>query len=181
MKIVNKTQCFSIAKLIFTLNESEQINSEEIKKIQERFISLLKQFRGSESIEYSAGVIKGNGTKLPYSSMAPLGDINSRLVLHFAISFNKPMLFVIDTVDKTVRNYIDIQTAKIVLNEKAFSLLKDELSYSKRMNLLLPKINNFLEFESKYEILLTSNVNENTIVGENCFEALIDEVNEIQL
>lgn len=140
-----------------------------------RFLEIVDSFKGSESTHYSTNFIKQTGSKLPYNSMTILGEINNRLILHFTFSYKEPVLFVIDISESKVRNYIDIDSAKGILNDETFQDIKDALHYPKNLDRLFKGISDINNFVEKFESLLQEYNNPKTITGRECFEVSLDD------
>lgn len=173
-----QTQYFSIANLIFTTpyDKTITLNSKEIDAIQNRFIEIVNSFVNPETTQYATNFIKNGGSNLPYSSMSLIGEINNHLILHFAFSYHDPILFIIDTKDNKVKNYIDIENAKNILDDEIFQDIKESLQYPKNLNNLFKGIVDINKFVESYKIILTTHNNPQSITGRDCFEINLAEI-----
>lgn len=166
-----QVQYFSIANLIFTspANQEIMLNSKEIEEIQNRFITILKSFEESSETHYSSGFVMGKNS-LPYNSMVTMGRIGNYLILHFTYSYKNPILFVIDTKEKLIKNYIDISLAKNILNDDVYEDITESLHYPKNMKNLFKGIENMDNFINSYQAKLSEHENKYTVTGYDCFE-----------
>lgn len=170
-----QVQCFQIANLIFTLSENlpTSLSGKEIGIIQQRFFDIVRSFEFPETTQYATNYIKHGRTNLPYNSMTFLGEINNHLILHFTDSYKKPILFIIDTKQNKVKNYINIEEAKGILDDEIFKDIKDSLSFPKNLNRLfkgVPDIQHFIEY---FETLLEEHKNTLSVTGYDCFEVTL--------
>ena len=165
-------QLFQIANLIFTksCNQEISLNDYEVKLIHDRFLEITQSFEGSKSTHYATNFIKQGCSNLPYNSMTVLGKINNRLILHFTTSYKKPLMFVIDIEERKIKNNIDIESAKIILNDESFQDIKETLHFPKNLDRLFKGIGDMNKFINIYEQLLEENINGDTLTGRNCFE-----------
>ena len=100
------------------------------------------------------------------------------MILHFTFSYKEPVLFAIDTKDNKVRNFINIENAKGILDDETFQDIKESLSFPKKLDRIfkgVPDINNFV---NEYENLLKKYDNPKTITGRECFEIDLDDFGE---
>lgn len=172
-----QAQHFQIANLIFTIpyDSTTLLTGKEIQTIQDRFLEIVNSFEGPEYTQYSTNYIKQGDSKLPYNAMTILGEINNRLILHFTFSYKEPVLFVIDISENKVKNYIDIESAKGILNDDTFQDIKDALHYPKNLNRIFKGVADINKFVSQFESLLQKHNNAETITGRDCFEVNLDD------
>ena len=177
----NQVQFFQIANLIFTIpeNETSSVNGAEIAEIQKRFQNIVNSFTQIETTQYATNYVKQGGSNLPYSSMTIIGQIHEHLILHFSLSYDKPMMFIIDTQQNKVRNYIDIESAKGILQDDIYMDIKEALSYPKRLDRLFKGINDINNFVDDFQTVLDKHDNPNTITGYECFEIDLDDPSDL--
>lgn len=167
-------QYFSIANLIFTSPADQEIilNSKEVEEIQNRFITILKSFEESSETHYASGFVMGKNS-LPYNSMVTMGRIGNYLILHFTYSYKNTILFVIDTKERLIKNYIDISLAKNILNDDIYEDIMESLHYPRNMKNLFKNIENMNDFIDLYQTKLSEHENKYTSTGYNCFEIIM--------
>lgn len=170
-------QYFQIANLIFSkpYNQVTDLKYDEILKIKSRFQNIIDSFLNMENTQYATNNIKKGGTNLPYNSKTIIGEINNHIILHFTFTYKEPILFVVDTKDNKVKNYINIENAKNILDDEIFQDIKDELFYPKNLDRLFKGIDDINNFVKDFEILLHKYNNIDTLTGRDCFEVSLEE------
>ena len=133
------------------------------------------KFKETRNTDYNTDYIKGGKNPLPYTSMSYIGRLNNRLMLHFVSDFGKPLMLIYDIHTKQVRNFIDIEAAKSILNDKIYDNLQFELSYSRTengMSRILYGVENINQFMQEYSE--ENHRNADTITGYDCVEYDLD-------
>ena len=144
-KVAVPIKYYAIAQLIFVNSNNTAISEDDLREIHNRFLNLVSEFNG----EANTYIDKTKPT-LPYSTMTALGTFNNRLILHFTDSFGKPLFFVYDISKKTVKNYIDIEEAKEILNDDSYEDIRTNLKYKKNLSLIMPNIKDINAFVTEY-------------------------------
>ncbi len=142
---------FTVADLIFAkdIQKPISISEKDLKTIKEEFLKIVNSLEGIE---------KTKGTKehkfaemtLPYNAMSIMTRLNDHLVLHCSTSYAQPMLFIIDMQKEEIRNYIDIEVAKIILNDKAREKIDRQLSSPFHFGAFYPNIKDVNMLAEKY-------------------------------
>lgn len=176
--MVEQVQYFKIASLLFTsnINILLSINSSEIKEIQARFSNIMNSFieKGTnKSINY----IKEKDI-LPYESKVRVGKMGNHLILNFKNDFNNPCLFILDIKEQKVKNYIDIQLAKEILNNEIYDTMQEELHKKKNLTNIIKNVKSIEKFIKEFEKQMELHKNSNTITGYDCFEIDLNNYNE---
>lgn len=175
-------QLFQIANLIFTtpLENITSLSSKDIETIQARFTDIINSFGESGISHYTTNFIKNGGTKLPYNSMSFVGDNDNHLILHFSTSYNEPLFFIIDVNKNTVKNYIDIDDVKNIIDEETFTDINESLHYPRNLNRLFKNINDINEFINTYMNELKGHINISENSKNDCFEIELDTLDDIE-
>ena len=166
-----KIQLFELAELIFYCDKDQlsTLTHEEIFLTQEKFKELLKVFT-TDATHYTTNFIKKGGSPLPYGSFASMGRIGEYAVLYFVDSFSTPLLFILDTKLGVVKNHIDINTAKMLLNDVVYENVKINLLRPKTMDRLFKGIPNMASFIKQYQEALEEHNNKNDTTEREFFE-----------
>lgn len=172
-------QLFQIANLIFTtpLENITSLNDKDIKIIQTRFTDIINSFGESGISHYTTNFIKNGGTKLPYNSMSFVGDNDNHLLLHFSTSYNEPLFFIIDVNKNTVKNYIDIEDVKNIINDETYIDINESLHYPRNLNRLFKNITDMNEFVDIYMNELKNHIDASK---NDCFEIELDALDDIE-
>lgn len=172
-------QLFEIANLIFCLSNKSYLNlkSEQIQEIQNRFKNIIDTFQTSEK-DYFSGFIKNN-SKLPFNSITAIGMIGEQLILHFTYSYNEPIMMIFDTKNETIRNFIDLNQAKDILDDEIFMDIKENLMEPRFLNNHFKGISDINKFIDVYQDLLNNYTNSEAITGRDCFEININNLSEL--
>ena len=163
-------QHFAIANMVFVTTKGQNtiVTQEDRKKIIERFKELVDSFIGKETY-YDSGGVPGV-SRLPYSSFVRLGSIRECLVVYCGLSYRNPTLFIVNTTEHTVQNYMDFETAKNILDDDIYEAYKSELHSYKGMDLSISPKKSMEEFMREYERVLDEHKNSNTLSGMDCFK-----------
>lgn len=168
--IDNKIQYFPVAGLIFTsdIENNNLPTSKDLFEMQMRFKSLTESFN-QENKNYHSSFVKNNSA-LPYNSKSILAQLDEHLIINFRYSYNNPLFIIYDVEKDLVQNYIDIENAKIILNDKVFEYIQEMLHMPRNLDRIYKGITNFNEFVDEYKEILEKYKNENTISGYECIE-----------
>ena len=175
--MAKQVQYFKIADLIFSSPEDKIItlNGKEIAEIQRRFQEIVKSFETKES-HYATNFIKCKDSKLPYNSFTVIGELEENLILHFTLSYKEPVLFIYNTNDKCIKNFIDIENSRFILNDETYEDVKEQLQYPRYLDRLFKNIGNINEFVERYQVALLEHNNSDCITGRECFEISMDDI-----
>ena len=173
-----QVQYFQIANLIFSssYNETVTMSGKDMAEIQTRFQQLVKSFEASNNTQYTTNFIKQGGNNLPYNSMVAFGMIKDHLLLHFTYSYREPVMLIINTKDNMLRNFINIEKAKDILDDDIYNDVKEALSFPKKLDRIFKGISDINSFIEKYEEILQSYNNLETVTGRECFEINLDDI-----
>ena len=162
-------QYFEVAELIFcSLSSDCQLSKEELQEINDRFLSIVNDFHGQTHNNTEA--VQVGKTFLPFTSISMIGTLNDRLMLHFTSSFHQPLFLIIDTKEKTARNYIEIEDAKMILDNDNYSDVKNSLHLKKHLNHYFKAGMVLDDFIENYEKELEKHKNAELPTGRECFE-----------
>lgn len=164
------TKYYSVAQLIFVNSNNIDITTDNLEEIHNRFSNLVDEFNG----EANTYIGKTKPT-LPYNTMTALGIFNNRLILHFTDSFGEPLFFVYDIPTKTVKNYIDIEEAQVILDDDNYEDIRTNLKYRKNLSLIIPNVKDINAFVTEYLTDLRSLHATEEFEELECVEASSDE------
>lgn len=168
--VSGKIQYFPVAKLIFTKDIGKGISptSQEINEVRRRFNQLVANF-DQNNRNYQSGFIKNNSS-LPYNSAVSFIQTKEHLIVNFLKSFNSPILVMYNLKTKCIQNYIDFESAKVILNNDYFNDMQENFQISHNLNYLYKNIPDFNQFIADYKNILEEHRNEDEVGGYDCIE-----------
>lgn len=163
------SQLFEVANLIFISYEGAEIKTDDSLEIQSRFQEILNSFTSYETI-YNTNYIRKGKSSLPYNSGILVGEVKDNLILHFTDSYNEPLMIIINKKEGYIRNFINIEDVRYILNDKVFESMKEDLHYPVNLNERFPIIHDINKFIGLYKRILERHSDENGITSHECFE-----------
>lgn len=142
--------------------------SKDIYQIQSRFKNIVSPFQTAEK-DYNSSYIKKH-TALPYNSRTFIGKPRKDLVLHFGYSYNEPIMFLYDISTNCFRNYIDLDTAKYILDDEIYLDIKTDLSYPRNLDYRYKGVQNVNNFVEQYQSIINDYRKKNDLSEYNCID-----------
>lgn len=163
-------QRFSVAHLIFVDDKTSITSDKDVQQIEKVFKNFLESFKTDETYYSTNGVHKG-GSKLPYNTFFTFGAPSCNLFIHFSVSYGDPLLFVYNSKEKKVQNYINIQQAKLVLDKDFYQNFHFQAHFPKIFKHSIPHVADLNKFVNLvYMKALELHNNPECLAGRECFE-----------
>ncbi len=143
---------FEIAYLIFISRNHLDISYKSLDTIKERFTEILSSLQGTFEQDSRSNI--KNSNMFPYHSMSPLGPLNKYTFLYCATSFNNPILYAYNVATGKVRNFLDVNDAKGILNDEIYTDIKSDLRYPRHLNNYLLGVKDINTFVKNYQKIL---------------------------
>lgn len=173
MNTVNiPTKYYSIADLVFVNSKNTQISDDDLNTIHDRFTNLVTNFN-VESGENHGN--QKNADVFPFNSMTAIGAFKNRLILHFTNSFGEPLMFVYDIPSRKIMNYLEIEEAKEILDDRNYEDIRENLRRKKTLSLIIPNVKNINDFTDLYKAKLREMKAKSELGDFECIEITSDE------